>query len=120
MKHISAIALLCFIYISCNSDERNQGKKPHEILVVQLKIQDEIQPLKVILSTQQATDQVNFEAGKNQQNIELKTVQLGEGTCTICVYTQNDTLCSPEYYIEGGYRPVIQLKNKQFKIIKGA
>lgn len=120
MKFHPIPIFISFLLSSCHSNGIEKGGNAYETLIVKLNIEDTIEPIKVTLTTSQGIDQINIEPGKTPPEIELKTPQKGEGTCTICVYTTTDTICSPEYYIEGGYRPEIMFKNKQFIVRKGA
>jgi hypothetical protein len=112
---ISAIALT-----ACNSDDKIEGYKSHEILVVKLDIEDDLKIEKITLRSSygQFTDSILGKEIGNEKTIKLKCPQKGEGTFSICVFTNKDTLCSKDSYIEGGYRPRLKLKNNKFETIE--
>jgi len=112
---ISAIALT-----ACNSDEKIKGYKSNEILVVKLEIEDNLPIEKITLhsSYRQFIDSISKHEIGNNKTIKLKCPQKGEGTFSICVFTNKDTICSKKSYIEGGYRPELKLKNKKFETVK--
>ena len=106
--------------ISCNSDEKIEGYKSNEILVVKLEIEDDLKIEKITLRSDysQFTDSILQQEIGNKKTIKLKCPQKGEGTFSVCVYTKKDTLCSKDSYIEGGYRPQIKLKNNKFETVE--
>lgn len=112
---ISATALT-----ACNTDDKIEGYKSHEILVVKLDIEDDLKIEKITLRSSygQFTDSILGKEIGNEKTIKLKCPQKGEGTFSICVFTDNDTLCSKDSYIEGGYRPRLKLKNNKFETIE--
>ena len=112
---ISATALT-----ACNSDDKIEGYKSHEILVVKLEIEDDLTIEKITLRSSygQFTDSILGKEIGNEKIIKLKCPQKGEGTFSICVFTNKDTLCSKDSYIEGGYRPRLKLKNNKFETIE--
>lgn len=112
------ILISSFTFIACNSDEKIQGYKSNEILVVKLEVEDNINIEKIILrSSYGLTDSILRHEIDNKADIKLKCPHKGEGTFSICVYTNKDTLCSKDCYIEGGYRPKLKLKNNKFEIV---
>ena len=106
------------ILTSCINDEKIEGLKSQEILVVTLEIVDNIDIKEVVLISTGGTDKIYGNQIDNKEKIQLKTPQSGEGTFSICVITLTDTLCSQESYIEGGYRPILRLKNSKFETIE--
>ncbi|MNR00802.1 hypothetical protein D3C85_1165860 [compost metagenome] len=103
---------------SCNNDEKIEGLKPNEILVVTLEVLDNIEINEITLTSTGGTDKINGDQIENKKRIKLKTPQSGEGTFKICVYAKTDTLCSQDSYIEGGYRPKLRLKNNKFETLE--
>ncbi len=121
ISKILFIATLTFL-IACNSNtnEKIEGLKSFEILVVTLDLETTNNIEKIILnkSQRQPADSIlKFEIA-DKKTIRLKCPQQGEGTFSICVYTPNDTLCSQEHYVEGGYRPKLKLKNNKFETVE--
>lgn len=112
---ISATALT-----ACNSDDKIAGYNSHEILVVKIDIEDDLTIEKITLRSSygQFTDSILGREIGNEKTIKLKCPQKGEGTFSICVFTNKDTLCSKDSYIEGGYRPRLKLKNNKFETIE--
>ena len=112
---ISATALT-----SCNSDDKIEGYKSHEILVVKLDIEDDLTIEKITLRSSYGrfTDSILRNELGNKKTIKLKCPQKGEGTFSICVFTNKDTICSKDSYIEGGYRPRLKLKNNKFETVE--
>jgi hypothetical protein len=112
---ISATALT-----ACNSDDKIEGYKSHEILVVKLDIEDDLTIEKITLRSSygQFTDSILRNEIGNKKTIKLKCPQKGEGTFSICVFTNKDTICSKDSYIEGGYRPRLKLKNNKFETVE--
>lgn len=107
-------ALTLTVLTNCNNDEKIEGLKANEILVVTLEILDDIEINEIILSSNGGTDKIKGDQIENKKIIKLKTPQNGEGTFKICVYTKKDTLCTQNSYVEGGYRPKLRLKNNKF------
>jgi|GEM_PF-1930832 len=105
---------------ACNSDEKIEGYKSHEILVVTLDIEDDLTIEKITLRSSygQFTDSILRQEIGNKKTIKLKCPQKGEGLFSICVFTNKDTLCSKDSYIEGGYRPRLKLKNNKFETVE--
>ena len=121
MKKKLIYIFMLFIFIllfSCNHDEKIDGLKPHEILVVTLEIEDNTEFNKITLISTDGTDTITIDPIKNKKRYKLKTPQIGEGMYKICVYTTTDTLCSKNNYIEGGYRPKLRLINHEFEQVK--
>jgi hypothetical protein len=112
---ISATALT-----ACNSDDKIEGYKSHEILVVKLDIEDDLTIEKITLRSSYGrfTDSILRNELGNKKTIKLKCPQKGEGTFSICVFTNKDTICSKDSYIEGGYRPRLKLKNNKFETVE--
>jgi hypothetical protein len=112
---ISATALT-----ACNSDDKIEGYKSHEILVVKLEIEDDLTIEKITLRSSYGrfTDSILRNELGNKKTIKLKCPQKGEGTFSICVFTNKDTICSKDSYIEGGYRPRLKLKNNKFETVE--
>ena len=116
MRKIIFNILLVFsliILTNCNDSEK---------LVVTLEIEDDIDIKEITLKSRSsaskiATDRILGNKIENRKEIKLQTPHEGEGTFVICIFTQKDTLCSQEYYIEGGYRPKLRLKNNKFQTI---
>ena len=122
-KKILYCILTCLIsnaFAACTSEDKIEGYKAYEILVVTLEIEDNICIEKITLNSSysQSIDSILQKELINKTIIKLKCPQKGEGTYSICVFTNVDTLCSRDSYIEGGYRPQIKLKNGKFEIIK--
>jgi|SRR5690554_301275 len=115
--YILTIFTLTFL-TNCNNDEKIKGLKSNEILVVTLEILDEIEINEITLTSSGGTDKIKGSQIENKKKIILKTPQSGEGTFEICIYTETDTLCSQDSYIEGGYRPKLRLKNYKFEILE--
>ncbi len=105
---------------ACNSDDKIEGYKSHEILVVKLDIEDDLPIEKITLRSSygQFTDTITLQEIGNKKTIKLKCPQKGEGTFSVCVFTDKDTICSKDSYIEGGYRPRLKLKNNTFETIE--
>jgi len=121
MKRILLYILTIFTLIvltNCNNDEKIEGLKSNEILVVTLEILDDIEINEITLTSNGATDKIKEDQIQNKKKIKLKTPQSGEGTFKICVYAKTDTLCSQDSYIEGGYRPKLRLKNNKFETLE--
>lgn len=121
MKKIRTYILAVFtltVLTNCNNDEKIEGLKSNEILVVTLEILDGIEINKITLTSNGGTDKINGDQIENKKKIKLKTPQSGEGTFKICVYAKTDTLCSQDSYIEGGYRPKLRLKNNKFETLE--
>jgi len=121
MKRILLYILTIFTLIvltNCNNDEKIEGLKSNEILVVTLEILDDIEINEITLTSNGATDKIKGDQIQNKKKIKLKTPQSGEGTFKICVYAKTDTLCSQDSYIEGGYRPKLRLKNNKFETLE--
>jgi hypothetical protein len=112
---ISATALT-----ACNSDDKIEGYKSHEILVVKLDIEDDLTIEKITLRSSygQVTDSILRNEIGNKKTIKLKCPQKGEGTFSICVFTNKDTICSKDSYIEGGYRPRLKIINNKFETVE--
>lgn len=112
---ISATALT-----ACNSDDKIEGFNSHEIVVVQLDLEDNLPIEKITLRSSYSlfTDSISRQEIGIKKSIKLKCPQIGEGTFSICVFTNKDTICSREDYIEGGYRPRLKLKNNKFETIE--
>lgn len=87
-------------------------------MVVTLDIADDIDVKQIILTASGGRDIITRNQIDNKRKVKLKTPQRGEGTFSICVFTETDTLCSQDSYIEGGYRPKLELKNREFKTVK--
>lgn len=106
---------------ACNSDEKIKGYKSNEILVVTLNIEDNIAIEKITLESSYGkyTDSILSKDFSSNKSIKLKCPQMGEGTFSICVFTNRDTLCSKSSYVEGGYRPTLRFKNNKFETIDG-
>ena len=121
MKRILLYILTIFtltVLTNCNNDEKIEGLKSNEILVVTLEILDDIEINEITLTSNGATDKIKGDQIQNKKKIKLKTPQSGEGTFKICVYAKTDTLCSQDSYIEGGYRPKLRLKNNKFETLE--
>jgi len=121
MKRIRIYILTIFtltVLTNCNNDEKIEGLKPNEILVVTLEILDDIDIDEITLTSNGATDKIKGDQIENKKKIKLKTPQSGEGTFKICVYTKTDTLCSQDSYIEGGYRPKLRLEDNKFETLE--
>ena len=105
---------------ACNSDDKIEGYKSHEILVVTLDIKDDLTIEKITLHSSygQFSDSILRKEIGNKKTIKLKCPQKGEGTFSICVFTNKDTLCYKGDYIEGGYRPQLKLKNNKFETVE--
>lgn len=121
MKRIRIYILTIFtltVLTNCNNDEKIEGLKSNEILVVTLEILDDIEINEIILTSNGATDKIKGDQIQNKKKIKLKTPQSGEGTFKLCLHTKTDTLCSQDSYIEGGYRPKLRLKNNKFETLE--
>lgn len=118
MKFWTIILTTLIVLTSCNAEDKIDCFKSHEILVVTLDIEDDIDIEQVTLTSTGGTDKVLGTQIDNRQKVKLKTPQRGEGTFSICVYTATDTLCSQNSYIEGGYRPKLRLKNNKFETLE--
>lgn len=105
---------------ACNSNEKIEGYKSNELLVVTLEIEDSLAIEKVTLKSSYGpfTDSISRNEIGNKTTIILKCPQKGEGTFSICVFTKDDTLCLKESYVEGGYRPKLKLKDHKFETIE--
>ncbi len=105
---------------ACNSGETITGYKSHEILVVTLDIEDSVTFNKITLQSSYGkyTDSVLGKKVNNKRTIKLKCPQKGEGTFSLHVITNKDTLYYRGGYIEGGYRPRLKLKNKKIETVK--
>ena len=108
------------IIIACNSEDKIEGYKSYEILVVKLDIEDDLTIEKITLRSSYGkfTDSILIQEISNKKTIKLKCPQIGEGTFSLCVFTKKDTICSKDSYIEGGYRPRLKLKNNKFETIE--
>ena len=106
------------VLTSCNSEDKIDGYKSNEIIVVTIDIVDDFDIEKITLTSTGGKDEILGNKIEDRKNIKLKTPQLGEGTYTICIYTTTDTLCSQDSYIEAGYRPKLRLKNNKFETIE--
>lgn len=102
----------------CSHDEKIEGLKSNEILVVTLEIADDIDVEEIRLIAKEGTDLVKGDKIRNRRKIKLKVPYKGEGTFTICVYTKTGVICSLESYAEGGYRPGLKLANNRFETVK--
>jgi len=104
-----------FIFTSCNTNDKIEGLKSNEIIVitVNLEIFDRIE--KITLVSKFGRDSLIQEQIGDKRRIKLKCPMKGEGVYNICVYTEKDTICSNENYAEGGYRPVLKLKEKKIE-----
>ncbi|HRP90157.1 MAG TPA: hypothetical protein PKX92_08960 [Edaphocola sp.] len=122
MKDFFRLFVLTFLtaLTACNSDEKIEGYTSHEILVVTLDIEEDLTIEKITLRSSFGlyTDSILGKEIGNKTTIKLKCPQKGEGTFSICVFTNKDTLCSQDSYIEGGYRPRLKLKNNKFETLK--
>ena len=103
---------------SCDSEDKIDGYESNEILVVTIDVVDDFFIQKITLISTGGIDEILGNKIENRKKIKLKTPQSGEGAFKICIYTMSDTLCSRGYYIEGGYRPRLRLKNKTFEILE--
>ena len=110
--------LTAMVLTSCNSEDKIDGYKSNEILIVTIDIIDDFDIEKITLTSTGGTDEILGNKIENRRKIKLKTTQLGEGTFKICIYTKADTLCSQDSYIEGGYRPKLRLKNYRFETLE--
>lgn len=118
MKFLTVAIISLIALTSCNLEDKIDGYKSNEILVVTLDIFDNFDVEKVTLTSTNGTDEILGSKIENRNKIKLKTPQLGEGTFKICIYTTTDTLCSQDSYIEGGYRPKLRLKNNKFETLQ--
>jgi hypothetical protein len=118
MKLLTAGVIVLILLTSCDSEDKINGYKSNEILVVTIDIVDNFDIEKIILTSTGGKDEILGKKIKNRQKIKLKTPQFGEGTFKICIYTTTDTLCSQDKYIEGGYRPKLRLKNNKFETLE--
>lgn len=118
IKPLSVIVTTLIILTSCNSEDKIEGLKANEILVVTLDIADDINIKQVNLTSTGGTDKILGTQIDNKRKVKLKTPQRGEGTFSICVFTATDTFCSRQNYIEGDYRPKLKLKNSNFEIVE--
>ena len=117
MKKIIFNVLLIFSLITltnCNDYEK---------LVVTLEIEDNIDIKEITLKSKNGASKIEIDKIlgnkiENRKKIKLQTPHTGEGTFVICIFTQTDSLCSQENYIEGGYRPKLRLKNNKFQTIR--
>jgi hypothetical protein len=114
------ILLWCawFAMVSCNSDDRIEGLKSGEILVVTLDISDMDGIEEVSLNTNGNEVRISRDQMGDGKNIKLKTPLLGEGTYRICVYTKMSVLCNAESFAEGGFRPKWKFENKKFEVVE--
>jgi hypothetical protein len=103
---------------SCNNNDSFNEYNKNKKLVVTIKIADNIKIEKIKLTSSGGTDSLLFKEIENKEELILKTPQTGEGIFSICIYTFNDTICSPESYIEGGYRPKLKLINNKLEILE--
>ncbi|WP_400190933.1 hypothetical protein [Hymenobacter sp. B81] len=105
---------------SCSSDtdESIPGYQPHEIIVVTLNLEANQNIEKIVLQAESSKDSLLKPEITNKASVKLKCPQNGEGTYSLCVYRTNDTLCSPESYIEGGYRPKLVLKRNMIEVVE--
>ena len=103
---------------SCNNEDKIEGFKANEILVVTLEIVSDIEIKQIALNSDAGTVIISGNQVAKKDRVKLKTPQMGEGTYSICVYTATDTLCSKETYVEGGYRPILRFENKKFQTIE--
>lgn len=115
-----SIMIYATALLSCKSSDKIEGYKSNEILVVKLDIEDDLTIEKITLRSSygQFTDSILRKEIGNEKAFKLKCPQKGEGTFSICVFTNQDTLCSKGTYIEGGYRPRLKLKNKKFEMLE--
>ncbi|MFN4123755.1 MAG: hypothetical protein ACK4GL_10690 [Flavobacteriales bacterium] len=111
MKRIELYILTTLALTNCNNVEKIEGLKSNEIL-------DDIKINEITLSSTGGTDKINGAQIKNRKKIKLKTPQSRDETFKICIYTNTNTLCSQDSYIEGGYRPKLRLKNNKFETLK--
>jgi hypothetical protein len=118
MKFLTVAIIVLITLTSCNSEDKIDGYKSNEILVVTIDIVDNFDIEKITLTSTGGTDEILGNKIENRQKIKLKTPQLGEGTFKICIYTKTDSLCSQDSYIEGGYRPKLRLKNNKFETLE--
>lgn len=89
----------------CNTDEKIEGLKVNETLVMTLEILDDVKINAITLTSTGGADKINGHQIENRKKIKLKIPQKREGTFKICVYTNTDISCSQDSYVEGGYRP---------------
>src|SRR4051812_25910271 len=97
-KRIYEVILILIVaaLTACNSEEKIEGYKSHEILIVTLVIEDKIDIEKITLNSSygQLSDSILRNEIGNKKTIKLKCPQIGEGTYSICVYAHKDTFCS--------------------------
>ena len=110
--------LLPFMFSCSSESEKIEGHKPNEIIVVTLDIGAQQGIEKVILLARGSKDSIVKREINNQTTIKLKCPQKGEGTFSLCVYWSQDTICSKENYVEGGYRPKLVLRDKTLEVVK--
>lgn len=121
MKKIKVLAVIIttlIILTSCNSEDKIEGYKSNQILVVTINIIDEYDIDKITLSSTGGRDEILGNEIENRHKVKLKTPQPGEGSFELCVYTTTDKLCSQEGYIEGGYRPKLRLENQKIELLE--
>jgi hypothetical protein len=113
------VGVLPFV-ISCSSDsdEKIEGYKTNEIIVVTLDIKEQQGIEKVTLLSSGNKDSILKREIGNRTTIKLKCPQKGEGVFSLCVYLSQDTICSKEGYVEGGYRPKLIFRDKTLKVVK--
>lgn len=116
---------ICLLFVLtfltyCKSEDKLEGYKSSEIIIVTLDIEthEEIEIIKLFSSGGQ--DSILKREVDNKTTITLKSPQKGEGTFSICIYTIKNTWCSPESYVEGGYRPKLKFKSNKFEKIKSS
>jgi len=63
------------VLTNCNNDEKIEGLKANEILVVTLEILDDIKINEITLTSTGGTDKINGDQIENRKKIKLKTPQ---------------------------------------------
>jgi hypothetical protein len=117
MKFLIFALITSIVISSCVRKKKNDSPHPSEFIIVNLKVEDDIEIFKIVLHTDDGRDSITKEDIENKKEFELQAQQIGEGNFSICVFTKTDTLCSQDEYVEGGYRPKLILKNKKYEVL---
>lgn len=94
------ITLFAMIIIAgCSNNDKIEGLKANQIIVVTVDIEDDINLEKVLLNSSGGKDSLLNDQLADKRKLKLKTPLKGEGTYTICIYTSTDTICSQAGYV---------------------
>ncbi|MCX2743779.1 hypothetical protein OO013_07880 [Mangrovivirga sp. M17] len=106
MNNLKALFLIhiMLVLVSCSKDNPTLELGDSFDVIVSLEVLNPEGINKIEFQTIENSETITSADLQNYKSISFGFNCKGEGLFKVCIYTNNDTICS-EHYVEGGYRP---------------